>query len=37
MKISTRLYLSSTISVLGIIGIAVFSLITILMVKEKIT
>ena len=37
MKISTRLYLSSTISILGIIGIAVFSLITILMVKEKIT
>ena len=37
MKIKTRLYLSSTISILGIIGIAVFSLITILMVKEKIT
>jgi len=37
MKISSRLYLSSTISVLGIIGIAAFSLITILMVKEKIT
>lgn len=37
MKISTRLYLSSTISILGIIGIAVFSLMTILMVKEKIT
>jgi hypothetical protein len=37
MKIKTRLYLSSSISVLGIIGIAVFSLITILMVKEKIT
>jgi hypothetical protein len=37
MKISTRLYLSSTISVLGIIGIAVFSLMTILMVKEKVT
>lgn len=37
MKISTRLYLSSTISILGIIGIAVFSLITIIMVKEKVT
>ena len=37
MKIKTRLYLSSTISILGIIGIAVFSLATILMVKEKIT
>ena len=37
MKIKTRLYLSSTISILGIIGIAVFSLMTILMVKEKIT
>jgi len=37
MKINTRLYMSSGISVLGIIGIAVFSLMTILMVKEKIT
>lgn len=37
MKINTRLYLSSTISILGIIGIAFFSLMTILMVKEKIT
>ena len=37
MKINTRLYLSSTISILGIIGIAVFSLMTIIMVKEKIT
>ena len=37
MKIKTRLYMSSTISILGIIGIAVFSLMTILMVKEKIT
>lgn len=37
MKIKTRLYLSSTISILGITGIAIFSLITILMVKEKIT
>ena len=37
MKINTRLYMSSTISILGIIGIAVFSLMTILMVKEKIT
>ena len=37
MKINTRLYLSSTISIFGIIGIAVFSLMTILMVKEKIT
>jgi methyl-accepting chemotaxis protein len=37
MKISTRLYISSTISILGIIGIAVFSLMTILMVKGKIT
>jgi len=37
MKIKTRLYMSSTISILGIIGIAVFSLLTILMVKEKIT
>jgi methyl-accepting chemotaxis protein len=37
MKINTRLYISSSISILGIIGIAVFSLVTILMVKEKIT
>ncbi len=37
MKIKTRLYTSSIISILGIIGIAVFSLMTILMVKEKIT
>ena len=37
MQIKTRLYLSSIISVLGIIGIAVFSLLTIMMVKEKIT
>lgn len=37
MKIKSRLYMSSAISILGIIGIAVFSLITILMVKEKIT
>ncbi len=37
MKIKTRLYISSTISILGIIGIAAFSLMTILMVKEKIT
>ena len=37
MKINTRLYLSSTISILGIVSIAVFSLMTILMVKEKIT
>jgi len=37
MKIKTRLYLSSTISILGIIGIAVFSLLTIVMVREKIT
>lgn len=37
MRISTRLYITSSISILGIIGIAVFSLMTILMVKEKIT
>jgi methyl-accepting chemotaxis protein len=37
MQIKTRLYISSTISILGIIGIAAFSLMTILMVKEKIT
>jgi methyl-accepting chemotaxis protein len=37
MKIKTRLYISSSISILSIIGIAVFSLMTILMVKEKIT
>ena len=37
MKIKTRLYISSSISILGIIGIALFSLMTILMVKEKIT
>jgi methyl-accepting chemotaxis protein len=37
MKINTRLYLSSSISILGIVGIAVFSLLTIQMVKEKIT
>ena len=37
MKIKTRLYLTSTISILGIIGIAAFSLVTIMMVKEKIT
>jgi len=37
MKIKTRLYMSSAISILGIICIAVFSLVTILMVKEKIT
>jgi methyl-accepting chemotaxis protein len=37
MKIKTRLYMSSTISILGIISIAAFSLLTILMVKEKIT
>jgi methyl-accepting chemotaxis protein len=37
MKIKTRLYMSSTISILGIIAIAAFSLMTILMVKEKIT
>lgn len=37
MKISTRLYMSSIISITSIIGIAVFSLVTILMVKEKIT
>ncbi|MHB8121618.1 MAG: methyl-accepting chemotaxis protein [Desulfuromonadaceae bacterium] len=37
MQIKTRLYLSSTISILGIIGIAFFSLLTIMMVKEKIT
>ncbi len=37
MKINTRLYISSSISILGIICIAVFSLMTILMVKEKIT
>lgn len=37
MRINTRLYMSSTISILGIISIAVFSLMTIIMVKEKIT
>jgi methyl-accepting chemotaxis protein len=37
VKIKTRLYLSSTISIAGVIGITVFSLLTILMVKEKIT
>ena len=37
MNIKNRLYISSTISILGIIGIAVFSLVTIMMVKEKIT
>jgi methyl-accepting chemotaxis protein len=37
MKINTRLYMSSGISILGIVVIAVFSLMTILMVKEKIT
>lgn len=37
MKIKTRLYMSSTISIIGIISVAVFSLVTILMVKEKIT
>jgi methyl-accepting chemotaxis protein len=37
MKIKTRLYISSTISIAGIVGITVFSLLTIMMVKEKIT
>ncbi|BCS55933.1 methyl-accepting chemotaxis protein [Geobacter sp. SVR] len=37
MKIKTRLYLSTFISIAGIIGIAAFSLVTILMVKDKIT
>ena len=37
MKIKTRLYMSSAISVLGIISVTVFSLVTILMVKDKIT
>jgi methyl-accepting chemotaxis protein len=37
MKIKTRLYLSTCVSIAGIIGIAVFSLMTILMVKDKIT
>ncbi len=37
MKIKTRLYMSSAISILGIIAVAVFSLVTILMVKDKIT
>ena len=37
MKIKTRLYMSSAISILGIIAVAVFSLATILMVKDKIT
>ncbi|MDD2273693.1 MAG: methyl-accepting chemotaxis protein [Desulfuromonadaceae bacterium] len=37
MKIKTRLYLSSAISILGIMSVAVFSLVTILMVKDKIT
>ncbi len=37
MKINTRLYLSSTISIISIVGIALFSFLTILMVKEKIT
>ncbi len=37
MKVSTRLYISSTIAVSGIIGIALFTLMTIYMVREKIT
>lgn len=37
MQIKTRLYLSSAITILGIVGITFFSLLTIVMVKEKIT
>ncbi|MHB8057394.1 MAG: methyl-accepting chemotaxis protein [Desulfuromonadaceae bacterium] len=37
MQIKTRLYLSSAISIIGIVGITFFSLLTIVMVKEKIT
>jgi len=37
MQIKTRLYMSSAISILGIISVAIFSLVTILMVKDKIT
>lgn len=37
MKIKTRLYMSSAISILGIMSVTVFSLVTILMVKDKIT
>lgn len=37
MTIRTKLFISSFISIAGIIGIAAFSLITIMMVKDKIT
>jgi methyl-accepting chemotaxis protein len=37
MTIKSKLYISSFISIVGIIGISVFSLITIMMVKDKIT
>jgi len=37
MTIKSKLYISSLISIIGIIGISVFSLATIMMVKEKIT
>jgi methyl-accepting chemotaxis protein len=37
MTIKSKLYISSFISIAGIIGISVFSLITIMMVKDKIT
>jgi len=37
MTIKSKLYISSFISIIGIIGISVFSLATIMMVKEKIT
>ncbi len=36
MKIKTRLYLNTAICITGIIGIAVFSLITIQMIRDKI-
>jgi methyl-accepting chemotaxis protein len=37
MKIKTRLYLNTTICSAGIIGIALFSLVTIQMIRDKIT
>jgi methyl-accepting chemotaxis protein len=37
MKIKTKLCISAAISIIGIIGIAAFSLTAILLVKEKIT
>ena len=37
MTIKSKLYISSFISIIGIIGISAFSLVTIMMVKDKIT